>query len=237
MKTTLIALATLTLITAASSQADRRKYVWAYGTQTIAADASELELYQTTKLAENDCWEYRIEIEHGLSPRADLAIYQIFSQKEGGSFKWDALQIRGRYRLAEAGRLPFAATAYVEYNRKIDLKEPNKAEFKLLLARDFDRVNLALNPVYEVFWAPGEAEHELGFDTGLSYELSYKWTVGIESTSRHEFIDAGDDETSSYFGPTISFASGEIYYTVGYAWGITDDSDDARVRFLMGVGL
>lgn len=228
-------LAALTI--AGSASADRRKYVWTYGTGMMSPDESELEFYQTTKIDDANSWEYRIELEHGISPRADLSVYQIFTQADGGSFKWDAFQIRTRYRLAEPGTVLFDPVLYLEYSRKLDLKKQNKLEGKLLLAKDFDKVNLAVNPVYEFFWAPGDPVHEVGLDAGLSYELSYKFTLGLESTTRYEMLKNEDDETSSYFGPTFSFATGSVYYTVGYAWGLTDDSNDARVRFILGAHL
>lgn len=228
---------TTILCFASSASADRRKYVWTYGTGIMSPEESELEFYQTTKLSESNSWEYRIELEHGLSPRADLSVYQIFTQADGESFKWDAFQIRTRYRLAEPGKIAFDPVLYLEYNRRLDLKKQNKLEGKLLLARDFGKVNLAVNPVYEFFWAPGDPVHEAGIDLGFSYELSYKFALGLESTSRYEMLKNAEDETSSYVGPTMSFATGSIYYTVGYAWGITDDSDDARVRFILGAHL
>mgnify|MGYP001070883220 CR=1 FL=1 len=225
------------LFAAPSLLADRRKYAWTYQYATIAPEASELELYQTTKLNQTDSWEYRIEVEHGLTRRWDLSIYQIFAQKEGESFKWDAFQVRTRYKLAEPGRFFFDPLVYLEYNRKIDLTRQNKVEAKLILDRDMDRLNVVLVPVYEFFWAPGEPVHEIGFDVGLSYELSYRFSVGVESISRKEFIENAENEQSSYLGPTISLATGSIFYTIGYTWGMTDDSDDARVRFLMGIEL
>lgn len=225
------------LMAVPSTFADRRKYVWTYQYGTIAPDASELEFYQTTRIDQIDFWEYRIEIEHGISPKMDFSVYQIFAQTEGSSLRWDAVQLRGRCRLAEPGRFLLDPLFYLEYNRNIDLSEPNKLEGKLILSRDFQKVNLALNPVYEIAWAPGEPEHEFGFDAGLSYEFTYKLSVGIESTSRYELVDEGENEFGSYFGPTVSLATGTAYYTVGYTWGLTDDSNDARVRFLMGVSL
>ena len=233
-----LAIALLIIVLAVpSSFADRRKYVWTYGTAIMSPDESELEFYQTTKIDNTNSWEYRIELEHGISPRADLAIYQIFSQADGSSLEWDAFQIRTRYRLAEPGKAAFDPVLYLEYNRKLDLKKQNKLEGKLLLAKDFDKVNLAINPVYEFFWAPGDPVHEVGLDVGLAYELSYKLTVALESTSRYEMLKDLEDETSSYFGPTFSFATGSVYYTVGYAWGLTDDSNDARARFILGADL
>ncbi|MEW5795946.1 MAG: hypothetical protein AB1772_06250 [Candidatus Zixiibacteriota bacterium] len=220
-----------------SGHADRRKYAWTYQYATIAENESELEFYQTAKLDESDQWEYRIEIEHGLTPKWDLSIYQIFAQEEGGPFEWDAFQVRTRYRLAQQGELPLDPILYLEYRRKLDLAAQNKLEAKLILARDFDRVNMSFNPVYEFFWAPGDPVHEVGIDFGLSYEASYRFCFGIESTSRVEFEPDGENSESSYFGPTISFATEGAFYTIGYTRGITDNSNDARVRFLMGVEL
>ena len=226
------------LVTAGALQADRRKYAWTYQFLTIPQRATELELYQTTRLDDRDSWEYRIEIEHGLTPRWDISIYQVFVQDEGGAFRWDAVQLRTRYKLAEPGRFPLDPLLYVEYFRKIDLKKQNKVEAKLVLGRDFDRINLAFNGIYEFFWAPGEPVHEIGLDIGMSYAFSYQFSIGMESRTRREFLDApSGDEVSWYLGPALSFASGETWYTLGIGWGLSDDSNDAQVRLLMGIGL
>lgn len=225
------------ILAAPATYADRRQFVWSYQYGTIAPGMAELEFYQTTKLARSNSWEYRIEIEQGLSPRWDLAVYQIMSQKEGESFKWDAVQLRTRYRLAEPGELFLDPLLYLEYRRKTDLAKQNKAEVKLILSRDFNQFTFALNPVYEFFWAPGDPVHEIGLDVGLAFEPNYRFSFGVESTTRIEYVRNADAETGSYLGPTFSFASGSMFYTLGYAWGLTDDSDDARVRFIMGVQL
>ena len=91
------------IMAAPSPMADRRQYVWTYQYMTVPQGASELEFYQTTKLDKTDSWEYRIEIEQGLTDKTDFAIYQIFSQKEGDKFAWDAFQFRVRHRLATSG--------------------------------------------------------------------------------------------------------------------------------------
>lgn len=216
---------------------DRRTYVWTYQFATMTPGKAELELYQTTKMAKTDIWEYRIEVEHGLTSRWDISTYQIFTQKENESFKWDAFQVRTRYRLAEQGQFFLDPLLYLEYNRKIDLKRQNELESRLILAKDIGKVNIAVNPVYEFFWAPGDPVHEIGLDVGLSYELSFKYVIGIESRSRIEFIQDQDVETTSYLGPTVSLAIGSVWYTIGYIWGLNDDSDDAWLRFLMGIEL
>jgi len=235
MKQVLLIFFIVSIILIQSLFADRRSYVWIYQYMTMPKGNTELEFYQTTKISTLDAWEYRIEIEHGFTDRWDFSVYQIFSQKEGDAFKWDAVQFRTRYRFGQPGQYFLDPLLYFEYNRKIDLKKPNKAEAKLILAKQLDRVNLAINPVYEFFFAPG-AEHELGLDMGLSYEFSPMFIAGIETTSRMEFED-DETEIGSYVGPTVSFASGEWWYSIGAAFGLTEHSDDVRVRFLLGIGL
>jgi len=215
--------------------ADRRSYVWTYQYMTMPKGGTELEFYQTTKLAKLDNWEYRLEIEHGLSNRWDFSVYQIFSQVEGRSFKWDAVQFRTRYRLGEEGQWFLDPLLYLEYNRKLDLDKPNKLEGKLILAKTVGRFNLAINPVYEVFFAPGTG-HEAGLDIGLSWQFHPVFILGLESSSRWEF-EKGTTEAKSYLGPTVSLAPGRLWYTVGAAWGVTGTADNARIRFLMGVPL
>ncbi|MGD9897808.1 MAG: hypothetical protein AB7T22_01650 [Calditrichaceae bacterium] len=215
--------------------ADRRSYVWTYQYMTLPAGLTELEFYQTTRLSDTDLWEYRIEIEHGFTDRWDFSVYQIFSQLEDEALKWDAVQFRTRYRIGEVDQYFMDPLLYLEYRRKTDFSEANKLEAKLILSKTISKFNLAINPVYEYFFAPGE-EHEAGLDTGLSWEFSPKFVAGLESTTRFEFKDS-ETEIGSYLGPTVSFASGNWWYTIGAAWGLTSDSDDARVRFLMGIEL
>lgn len=222
---------------ASDAAADRRKYVWTYQFITMPAQATELEFYQTsTSRDDNNRWEYRIEIEHGLTDRWDVSLYEIFVQDQGPGFRWDAFQVRTRYKLAPAGKFLLDPLLYLEYNRKINLKRQNKLEAKLILARDFDAVNLAINPVYEFFFAPGEPVHEIGLDAALSVEFGYRFSLGLETVTRWAYTE-DFEEPVSYLGPTVSLASGGTYFTVGLARGITDESDDSRVRLILGVPL
>jgi hypothetical protein len=145
--------------------------------------------------------------------------------------------LRTRYKLAQPGRFFFDPLFYLEYNRKIDLTRQNKLESKLILGRDFDRLNLSLNQVFEFSWAPGKPEYELGIDWGLSYELSFAVSLGLESSFRIE--TPGDEEESKklYLGPTLSLAKSPIYYTMSYQEGVTPEADKRRFRLLIGVDL
>ncbi len=236
MKITTLTLMIVLMLLTVTAHADRRNYVWTYQYVTMPEGATELEFYQTTKIREQlDSWEYRVEVEHGITDYWDFSVYQIFAQTENGALSWDAVQLRTRYRFGEEGLYPVDPLLYLEYNRKTDSRQPNKLEAKVILAKTIAEFNLAVNPVYELFFAPG-TEHEVGLDVGASVQVIPAFVAGIESTSRAEFED-GETEIASYLGPTVSFASGHWWYTLGAAVGLTDESDEARIRFLMGVGL
>jgi len=116
--------------------------------------------------------------------------------------------------------------------------EPEATELEFYQTTKLNNTNKwEVNPIYEFFWAPGEPIHEPGLDIGVSYELTYRFSFGFESVSRWKYQNGSDDKQISYAGPTFSLASGSVFYTVGYLAGLTDDSDDARVRLLMGVKL
>lgn len=240
MRPRLLTITVLVLTAVASATyADRRPFAFTYTNSMIAPEATELEFYQTTRLRSPNAnsWEYRFELEHGISERFDLSVYQIFLQTETEKLAWDAFQIRGRYRLATAGKVVGDPVLYLEYQRKLDLKLQNKFEGKLLTTFHSGNLIVAANPVYEFFWAPGDPIHEFGLDAAVGLELSYRFTLGAELLLRREMLKDVEDESKAYFGPGFSLATGGVFYTFGYVWGLTDDSDDARVRLLIGVGL
>lgn len=228
-------LAVTMLLSLSSAYADRRFYVWTYQYQTMPQGNTELEFYQTSKLREVDQNEYRLEIEHGLTSRWDASLYEIFAQNEGGDLKWDSWQLRTRYRFGEVGQYFMDPLFYLEFNRKTEPTSPNKLEAKFILAKSANKWNIAINPVVEYFFAP-ESETEAGIDVGGSYEFHPKFVAGLESTTRVEFEEE-ENVVSSYFGPTISYASNGFWLSCGVAAGITDDSDDARVRIITGIDL
>lgn len=223
------------LLTSKSVLADRRFYVWTYQYQTMPQGNTELEFYQTSKLREVDQNEFRIEIEHGLTSRWDASLYEIFVQNEGQNLKWDAWQLRTRYRFGEVGQYFMDPLLYLEYNRKTEPSSPNKLEAKLILAKTIYNWNIAVNPVYEYFFAP-DSKNEIGLDVGTSIEFHPKFVAGLESTTRIEFAEE-KDVTESYLGPTVSYASGGFWLSAGIAAGVTEDSDDARFRIITGIDL
>ncbi len=225
----------IAFVFATNGWGDRRSYVWTYQYMTIPQGKTELELYQTTRIAQMDFWEYRVEIEHGFTNRWDFSVYQIFSQNEKQALRWDAVQFRTRFKFEPGSALGFDPLFYFEYQRKVDFAKAHKIETRLVLARQLGKINVALNPLYEYFFAPG-SQHELGLDVGTSFEFSPRFILGLESVTRLEFASQ-ETELASYLGPVVSIASGEWWYTIGLIWGLNSQADTLRIRFLMGIGL
>lgn len=225
-----------------SARADRRNFVWTYQYQTMPEGGTELEFYQTLKLNQTpdklDRWELQLEVEHGLSTRWDFSVYQIFSQAEGGQLGWDAVQFRTRYRIGEEGQYPLDPLLYFEYQRPLETERPNQYELKLILAKTVAPWLISLNPVYELKSGPG-SEHEIGLDMGGACEFSPRISAGLESSTRIEF-ENGERETQSFFGPTISLASGAWWYSIGAGMRVSEEHpglESTRLRLLMGLGL
>lgn len=217
------------------ASADRRLYVWSYGYNTTTQGEMELEHYLTSTTANarhagSTSWEQRFELETGLTRRWDFALYQIFSQPVGGDFHYDAFQLRTRYRLGEIGQWPVDPLLYLEYRRSSRFTDPNKFEGKLVLAHDFRRVNVAVNLIEELKFAPG-AEYETGYATGISVELHPVFSIAAEA-----FGDiAKDGAKTHYAGPTISLSQDRWFYNIGVALGLNRASADVTARGIVGV--
>ena len=236
--TVTIVLALVVLLLASSAaRADRRSYVWTYEYQTKPPGGVELEHYMTAKTGDLDAksmtsWEHRVELEIGLTDRWDFSIYQIFNQPPGGAFHYDSFQLRTRYRLGEAGQWFADPLLYFEYRRPQNLTSPNKAEGKLILARDFQKVNVAVNLIEQVKFAPG-SEWETAYTAGVSVEPNPVLKLGAEAFGQL----VTDEDEAHYLGPTISLAREGWFYSVGLGFGLNDHADDLQARAILGVDL
>jgi hypothetical protein len=234
--TATLALAALLLATA-PARADRRSYVWTYEYQTKPPGGVELEHYMTAKTGDlgvksETAWEHRVELEIGLTDRWDFSIYQIFNQPAGGAFHYDSFQLRTRYRIGETGQYPADPLLYFEYRRPQDLTSPNKIEGKLILARDFQKLNIAANLIEEVKFAPG-SEWETGYAAGVSFEPHPVAKIGAEAFGKL----VTDGHEAHYFGPTVSVAREGWFYSVGLGFGLNEHADDLQARAILGVDL
>lgn len=216
--------------------ADSRTFVWTYEYSTLAEGQAEVEYYSTievpdTKVAENSTWKHQVELEYGLTPKTDIAMYQVFQQENSAAantFTYHEMKLRLRHRLSEKGQLPVDTLFYGEYVRGTDFSKQGEFEGKLVLARDFGRLNLAYNQVAEFpLEKPASAEHS--FAAGASWALSSVLQAGMEVVGEYK---AG----AYYLGPTLALsANGKMWFNFGYLAGLNPDSSDVQTRLTVGV--
>lgn len=239
MKTGFLILAFLAGAVSLSSDAiaDRRSYAWTYEYKTVGRGEAELESYLTLSAAEIDSLEgnvsaeHQIELEVGMTDRFDFSIYQVFEQGPGEeeSFRYKGFKLRSRYRLAEGGQRPLDTLLYLEYKGVPDFSE-NTIEAKVILAKDIGKINFAINPILE-FEHEDEWETETEYAAGVSYGASETLRLGVE---------AKGGEHGHYLGPVVSHGVGDLWVTLGSAFGISDitgGKPEFQLRMLLGVGL
>jgi len=224
----------LTFCIPGSMLADNRSYVWTYEYLTVSKGEAELESYFTlssvdkSRMSGNTLAEHRFELEVGMTDRFDFAVYQIFSQAPGEGLVYDGFQLRGRYRIGEKGQYFLDPLLYVEYKGVPDFSE-NALETKLILARDFGRWNIALNPIAE-FEFGADHEVELEYAAGVSYGVSRLLRFGVE---------AKGSENGHYIGPVISHG-GRYWVALGSAMNVGSveaGKPELELRLVLGVEL
>ncbi|RMH69883.1 MAG: hypothetical protein D6675_11195 [Gemmatimonadetes bacterium] len=216
--------------------ADQRSYVWTYPYISTEPGHAELEHYYTTTTPNLDqpegttTTEHQFEVEIGMNERFDVAIYQVFKQAPDDALKYNGYKLRCRYRLGERGKWFIDPQLYAEYKGKSDFHE-HELEGKLILARDFDRWNIALNPVFEAEWEDSEWETETKLNAGISYHPTKLLAVGME-------LQTSEDAT--YLGPTISHGEDGLWVALGSAFAAGDVEEGAaefKLRMILGVGI
>ncbi len=217
-------------------RADKRSYVWTYEYQTMEAGEVELEHYLSFSTPSSNSFngvtttEHNIEIEVGMTDRFDFSIYQVFKQLPESQFQYTGYKLRFRYRLGEKGDYLIDPLLYFEYKGKPDFSE-HGYEGKLILAKDFGKINIAVNPVFEYEYKNSEWESELKYNAGISYRLDGLLKVGLE---------ARGGENGHYIGPVISHGTGKAYVALGSAIAMTDiknDKPEMMIRMILGINL
>ncbi len=228
------------LAAASAAHANPRALPFTYTTDTVAADAVELELFadlvplraisattteETTYLAS----EFQVELEIGLTDRLELGLYLTWVPTFGDELANPALlpgagnglKQRLRYRLAdEADAWPVNVGLYgelTENEREIEI------EAKVLLDRRFDRLRVAANlsAEYELYFS-GQREWVLNPSAGASYELTPRYHVGIDGFMRGEYPTSPRPPARTfglgphvYAGPTLLLSLPKVWWSVG----------------------
>jgi len=155
-------------------------------------------------------WYNGNELTYGLSDRIEAAAYLDFAQPSGHGFWWAGDKLRLRGRLSGEDVLPVNLGWYVEleWHKTPQFDDADlELELKPIIEKDFGRVSLILNPVFEQpLYGRG---HDQGFEFGYRNGAYYRWrryfSPGLEFYGGVGLIDDNDQlsQQQHYIFPVL----------------------------------
>ena len=133
---------------------------------------------------------------------------------------------------------PLGLSIYAEVNAGDRLIE---LESKLIAQKNFGRWILDYNATLEAEWEDRHLEQETGeFQQalGASYEISPRFSVGVEFLHEFVFPDWSDTVTNVFVGPNVSYRRNQWFVTVTAVAQATDTEDESnfQLRTIFGIG-
>ncbi|MDO8662963.1 MAG: hypothetical protein Q7K98_07085 [Candidatus Omnitrophota bacterium] len=217
------------------SYADRRSYVWTYEYMTLPKGMAEIEYYLTTQVPDTaksnvNTWKHWVELEYGITDHWDVAMYQMWRQKNTASsstFEYDGFKLRTRYRFGEKGKYLVDPELYFEYIREGDFSKPNVGELKLILGKEIGNFNVSYNQILKRnLEKEGKADHE--YAVGVNYKFLPAFKLGVESKGSYNGREYA-------VGPTLSWGNRIFWVSLGAAFGLNARTDDLETRMIVGV--
>lgn len=245
-------LCALSLITLPSfAHADRRSFVWNYEARTMAKGEKELEYYLTSSVNRPEgqdfdqlTFEHQVEIEYGVTDNFDVAMYQIFRQREtdagADTFTWRGYKARARYRFGEIGQYFVDPLVYFEFIHK-PAGDEIEFEEKLVLSKNIGHFILAFNGTLEQEIQYKADVKEYLYKPGLAagYQAAPWVVIGAETEARFVSTDPGGYDHSAFFaGPTLSLAGESLWWNIGALFQVTDRYNEEpryEVRSIVGL--
>jgi hypothetical protein len=184
-------------------------------------------------------WYNGNEITYGLTDRIEAAAYLNFAMPSGHGFWYAGNKIRVRGRLFDEDTLPINLGWYLEfeYHKTPQFDDASwELELKPIMEKDFGRLSLIANPVFEKVLA-GVGKHQ-GFEFGYRNGAYYRWmrylSPGLEFYGGVGLIDDTNplSEQQHYIFPVIwgELPRG-IEYNLGPGFGLTAGSDHVIMKF------
>ena len=177
------------------------------------------------------------EYNYGLTDKIDVAAYTLLQKPDGGDFEYAGSRFRIRGALWEQGRFPLDLGWYVEAELPHNTETDLELEFRSIVSRDFGRVSVDVNPIFEL---PAVSEErrtlEFNYAARVYYRLSRSLQPGVEF-----FGDIGQirdvdrsREQQHYIVPVLyGRLLKRFRFAVGPGFGLTRASDPVLVKLAL----
>ncbi|CAN5911763.1 hypothetical protein BH11VER1_BH11VER1_14030 [soil metagenome] len=234
-------------LTLTEAGASERRFSYSYETTTAPVGSWEYEQWMTWKHYSNkDRFDFRHELEYGISDKLQLGIYLADWRYESGDdvdskadYKSSAIELI--YQLTDPNKSAFGSALYGEVAVG---DEEFVLEAKFLLQKNIGPLVLVYNAVLEAEWEGdsldnlNESKAVLENTFGASYQINPSFFVGVEAVHEIEFAewsDAGDHVV--FVGPNFSFRKGDFFTTVAGLFQVTDvdGEPESQIRVLAGI--
>ena len=253
--------ACLTLCVPRGGAADERLFTYSYEADTLPEGEVEFEQWVTARFGREGGdfarWDFREELEYGITDRLTTAIYLNFRdtyfspdkgtiEEELDGTEFSGVSSEWKYQLLNPYLDPLGLLAYGEFTtdgEEIELEE------KLVAQKNLGDFTLVANATIEQVWEfeHGETikEGELELTAGVAYKVSPQWSAGIEGRNLREYANSFtfDDEIVSawFLGPVVHYGAKDWWVTTTVLPQIgdrnLDDRERVEVRVLVGVSL
>jgi len=184
-------------------------------------------------------WRNAYELTYGLTDRIEASAYLNLAQVRGRGLWYAGSKYRLRGQLFDEDTLPVNLGWYLELEwwKTPQFDDANlEVEFKPIIEKDFGRLSLVANPLFEkVLSGVG---HNEGFEFGYRNGVYYRWlrylSPGVEFYGGVGLLDNTDPlkQQQHYIFPVVwgELPNG-IEYNIGPGFGLTPNSDHVVVKF------
>jgi len=246
----LLFIGAMLVVSTSVAHADVRAYGTTYEAVTAPKGELDVELWTTyAHQGEVDGGpasrgvRQMVELEYGVTDRWDAALYNMLDLVSGDTASgYAGFKIESRFRPSFRGEWFVDPIIYAEFQQLFRGDANQKYELKLILAKDFGKVNVAVNAAFEeerttdATWNP-----EFEYAAGTSYELSPALKIGGEIFGKLESEPMVGTENRLWAGPAVSWATTRdsilhgIWVTVAAGAGIQGDADAVYGRLIVGL--
>lgn len=249
----------------AFAMADERHFSYSYEPEVVQEGKLEFEQWLTSRLGKDDGdfarWEFREELEYGLTEDLTAALYlnfrDVYSSGVSGrddqdNFEFTGISSEWKYQILNPHLSPIGLVAYGEVTTD---GEELEIEAKIIAGAYIGNWNVVFNAAFEPEWEfeDGHTGKELTFEatTGVSYNFTPQWSAGLELRNVRAYpggFDFQDEEFSAWFaGPAVHYGAPDWWVTftiLPQIYGNGDGAEDdlqlshrerVEARLLVGV--
>lgn len=214
-----------------SASATERFFTYTYEPETLPKGAWEYEQWITSLVGRSEAvgqenynrWEFRHELEYGLTDNYTLSLYANhsltnFRETETGRnvshYQFDSISLENRLLLINPADHAVGVAVYLEpaiWEHNAELEE------KLILGQRIGEWKWALNLTHATEWGNDfhSYEGEVEVSAGLTRAISSHWNVGLEARDHNELPSYSIwENTAFYLGPVVTYTSERWWATL-----------------------